>query len=95
MGIDSGSPRILYSALVANGFTETAVRMARTHIEEILEARDSRKYDRAVALMVMMDDTAGAEADGLSVEAYRSTLRSRYSRLHSFWSRYRDEGGTY
>lgn len=95
MWIDPGSPRVLYSALVANGFTETAVRMARTHIEEILEARDSRKYDRAVALMVMMDDTAGAEADGLSVEAYRSALRSRYSRLHSFWSRYRDEGGTY
>lgn len=90
-----GSPGSLYSSLVANGFTEEAVRLARTHIEKTLDARDSRSYDRAVSLLVMMDGTADARADGISQDGYRSILRSRYSRLHGFWSRYRDEGGTY
>lgn len=95
MGMSRGSPGSLYSALVANGFTEEAVRMARAHIEAILDSRNSKTYDRAVSLMVMMDDTVGAEADGLTVDGYRSLLRSRYSRFSSFWSRYRSEGGSY
>ena len=74
---------------------EAAVRMARRHIERILDARNSRSYDRAVDLMVLMDGTADAGADGIDREAYKAVLRKRYSRLSGFWSRYRDEGGTY
>lgn len=84
----------LFGTLMARGQGRQAVRMARSCVLGILDARAAREYGRAADALLALDSAPpGMAVDGEDADGFRERLRREHGRLTRFWSVYREEGG--